>query len=105
MLLILFTETESCHDANVVVTGGTGAAIMTNYGAASDFKVGIMTIIGFQCLRSILRQRSLTLFAGLASSRHLSAAEDTRRLYIPGQQMKVRILSCPTATVKYVAQY
>ena len=39
-------KSDSCHDANFVITGGT--SIMTISGAASDDEVGIMTALHFQ---------------------------------------------------------
>ena len=43
--IVLFTETENCHEANFAVTDGTGG---DRY-ATSDGKVGIMAPLGFQC--------------------------------------------------------
>ena len=37
---------ESCHDANIVVTGGTGG--YETFGASSDKKVGITVTLDFQ---------------------------------------------------------
>ena len=46
-LQIFSQKTESWHDANFVITGGT-----TGYGANSDDKVGIITTLNVQWLQT-----------------------------------------------------
>ena len=48
-------DTESCHDANFVVSGGTGGCRYDKLcGTTCDDKIGIVETVGFQCANQTL---------------------------------------------------